>query len=256
MDAALGVVGHGRHGGDPRGGALRRLRRRARCSSLDRAPFDESRALLVGVLAGAATLALFALGERILVTPALDPYPGSLLKEPVGYANALGMLMALGLVLAVGLMLEETAPVKRFALAGAAGVSAVALLLTSSRGAWLAAFVGLGVLLAYRMRSARAVAAIAVTAAIAALVVVAPRVSFGDRPAYWRVAISDASDHVLLGSGAGSFDDVWLERRPIPAHVRDAHQPLCRHRSRARSGRSGAPPLCARGAGRGSCGCG
>ena len=181
-----------------------------------------SRALLVGVLAGAATLALFALGERILVTPALDPYQGSLLKEPVGYANALGMLMALGLVLAVGLMLEETAPVKRFALAGAAGVSAVALLLTSSRGAWLAAFVGLGVLLAYRMRSARAVAAIAVTAAIAALVV-APRVSFGDRPAYWRVAISDASDHALLGSGAGSFDDVWLERRPIPAHVRDAH---------------------------------
>ena len=61
------------------------------------------------------------------------------------------MLMALGLVLAVGLMLEETAPVKRFALAGAAGVSAVALLLTSSRGAWLAAFVGLGVLLAYRI---------------------------------------------------------------------------------------------------------
>ncbi len=180
------------------------------------------RALLVGVVGGAATLALFALGQRILSDPALDPYQGSLLKEPIGYANALGLVVSLGLVLAVGLMSEEMAATRRLALVCAASVSAVALVLTSSRGAWLATFVGLGVLLAYRLRSTRVLTAIAVTAALAALVVL-PRVSFGDRPAYWRVAISDASDHTLLGSGAGSFDDVWLERRPIPVHVRDAH---------------------------------
>jgi O-Antigen ligase len=180
------------------------------------------RALLVGVVGGAAALALFALGQRILIEPALDPYQGSLLKEPIGYANALGLVVALGLVLAVGLMSEETAATRRLALACAASVSAVALVLTSSRGAWLATFVGLGVLLAYRLRSTRVLTAIAVTAAVATLVVL-PRVSFGDRPAYWRVAISDASDHTLLGSGAGSFDDVWLERRPKPAFVRDAH---------------------------------
>jgi O-antigen ligase len=103
-----------------------------------------------------------------------------------------------------------------------AGVPAVALVLTESRGAWLAGLVGLGVLAVWRHRSARALAAIAVVA-IAVGLVALPRVSFGDRPAYWRVALDGASEHAVLGSGAGSFDDVWLQHRPIPAYVRDAH---------------------------------
>jgi O-antigen ligase len=48
-------------------------------------------------------------------------------------------------------------------------------------------------------------------------------VPLGDRPSYWRVAAIDAVEHPLLGSGAGSYDDVWLEERRIPAFVRDAH---------------------------------
>ena len=55
------------------------------------------------------------------------------------------------------------------------------------------------------------------------MIVALPRASFGDRPSYWHVAVADASDHALLGSGVGSFDDIWLERRPSPAFVRDAH---------------------------------
>jgi O-Antigen ligase len=181
-----------------------------------------TRALLCGVLSGVVALAAFALGERVLVAPPLDPYQGSLLKEPIGYANALGMLMALGVVLAIGLLSETREPLRRGALAAAACLSATALVLTSSRGAWLAALVGVAVLAACRLRSGRTVAAIVVAAAFVAIVAL-PRVSFGDRPAYWGVAISDATDHALVGSGAGSFDDVWLEQRPIPAHVRDAH---------------------------------
>ena len=50
-----------------------------------------------------------------------------------------------------------------------------------------------------------------------------PPVSLGYRPAYWRVAVEDAAQHPVLGSGAGSFDDVWLERRPVATNVRDAH---------------------------------
>ena len=51
----------------------------------------------------------------------------------------------------------------------------------------------------------------------------APLPAMGDRPSYWRVALDDAGMHPLLGSGAGSFDDVWLSHRPIAANVRDAH---------------------------------
>ena len=179
------------------------------------------RALLTGVLAGVVVLAVFGLVDRVASAPALDPYQGSLLKEPVGYANALGLLLALGVVLALGLLVD-THGIQRAALAAAAATCAVALVLTSSRGAWLSVSVGLGVLAAFRCRRRVLVAAIA-SAGIVFLLGAAPHVSLGDRPVYWNVALADASDHVVLGSGAGSFDDYWLEHRPIPANVRDAH---------------------------------
>jgi O-antigen ligase len=183
---------------------------------------DTVRALLVGVLGGTTALAVLALGERVVAGPAPDPYEGTLLTGPVGYANALGLLMAVGIVLAIGLALERYSPIERLLLGGAAGVSGVALALASSRGALLALLVGLVVLAAGRLRSRALIAAIAL-GAVVALLVALPRTSFGDRPAYWRVAVEDASDHAVLGSGAGTFDDVWLERRPIPGFVHDAH---------------------------------
>ena len=180
------------------------------------------RALLVGGLGGTTVLAVVALGERVVAAPPLDPYEGALLTGPVGYANALGLLMAIGVVLALGLVLELDHTIERLLAAGAAAVSGVALVLTSSRGAMLALLVGLVVLAAGRWRSRRLLAAVTL-GAVALLVVALPRASLGDRPSYWHVAVQDASDHALLGSGAGSFDDVWLERRSIPAFVRDAH---------------------------------
>jgi len=39
----------------------------------------------------------------------------------------------------------------------------------------------------------------------------------------WRVARDTASDHPVVGSGAGSYQRYWLERRPYEAPVRDAH---------------------------------
>jgi O-antigen ligase len=181
-----------------------------------------ARALLTGTLGGIVTLAGFALGVRILGSPELDPYQGSLLKEPVGYANTLGILTAIGLVLAVGLASETRSRVERGGYAVAGSVTVAALALTSSRGAWLAALVGLGVLALARVRSRR-VAALLVVAGAASVLLALSTAPLGDRPAYWRVAASDVSEHPLLGSGAGSFDDYWLEHRPIPADVRDAH---------------------------------
>ena len=129
--------------------------------------------------------------------------------------------MALGVVLALGL-LGDTHGIQRAALTAAAATCAIALLLTSSRGAWLSTLVGLGVLAAMRYRRPLLIAAIA-SAGVVLLLLAAPQTSLGDRPAYWTVALADASEHVVLGSGAGSFDDYWLAHRPIPAYVRDAH---------------------------------
>ncbi|HEX4745415.1 MAG TPA: O-antigen ligase family protein [Gaiellaceae bacterium] len=180
-----------------------------------------AKGLLTGVLIGCTALASFALGDRLASNAPLDPYQGSLLKEPIGYANALGIVMAIGFVLAVGLLLESRGRAGRGALVGAASACAVALGLTSSRGAWLAAVAGIGVLLLFRARRRLFLVASALSAPVLALA--ASVVSLGDRPAYWRVAISNAAEHPLTGTGAGTFDDLWLAGRPIPVFVRDAH---------------------------------
>jgi O-antigen ligase/polysaccharide polymerase Wzy-like membrane protein/tetratricopeptide repeat protein len=39
----------------------------------------------------------------------------------------------------------------------------------------------------------------------------------------WRVAVKDFRHHRLLGSGAGTYEDVWYLDRPLPGKVRDAH---------------------------------
>jgi O-Antigen ligase len=39
----------------------------------------------------------------------------------------------------------------------------------------------------------------------------------------WRVALDDASEHPVLGSGAGSFERYWLEHRPEALAIEDAH---------------------------------
>jgi O-antigen ligase len=184
-----------------------------------------TRALLAGVLCGGAALGGLALAERLVSPRPPDPFQGTLLYGPIGYANALGILVALSLVLAVGFLLETDEPLARAALVAAVGISVVALLLTSSRGAWLATIVGLLVLTGLRVSRRRlVVAGLALTLAVAALAAfAAPSIAMGDRPAFWRVAVSDASSHPLLGSGAGSFDDYWLRHRAIGAFVEDAH---------------------------------
>jgi O-antigen ligase len=51
----------------------------------------------------------------------------------------------------------------------------------------------------------------------------APQLDIGVRSAYWRAAISDAREHPLAGSGAGSFDDYWTRHRTVEVGVQDAH---------------------------------
>ena len=53
----------------------------------------------------------------------------------------------------------------------------------------------------------------------------APRLA-SDRSAFWTVAAGEFGRHPLLGSGAGTYGQVWLERRSTVESVRDAHSVL------------------------------
>jgi O-antigen ligase len=188
-------------------------------------------ALLAGVVSGVSVLVSYGLLDRFL-RGEVDPFEGTLLVEPVGYANALGLLAAISLILSLGL--AASAGRGRTLLLLASCLMVVALFLTESRGAWLALACGLLVLALFhlgrwrvmtrrRLRSASVVAGAAVAVALTSVAVLSPRSALGDRLEYWDAALEDANDHRLLGSGAGSFDVYWHEYGNPSIHVRDAH---------------------------------
>ena len=186
---------------------------------------SNARALLAGVLCAGTFLAGVALAEKLVSPPPPDPFQGTLLYGPVGYANALGIIAAVGLVLAIGLLVETGTQRARAALVTAAFTCGTALALTSSRGAWLATLAGLLVLAGLRA-SKRGLLGLGLAVTLACVAIAAfaaPSVSMGDRPAYWKAAAAEASAHPFVGSGAGSFDDFWLDHRTIGAFVQDAH---------------------------------
>ena len=188
------------------------------------------RGLLAGVLGATVALASYALADRFLGSSAPDPFQSSLLFEPLGYANALGILAAIGLVIALGsLVSERRAPLVAGAVA-AVVVLGVALALTSSRGAWLSLACGLVVLGVIYPRPAHRhigrgwlVVGAAAAVAVVLWLALSPHSGLGERPNYWRAAIADARSHPISGSGAGSFDYYWYAHRTTDANVRDAH---------------------------------
>ena len=103
------------------------------------------RAFLLALTTAVSTLAIVGIGMRVTSGAPVDPYYGSLLAEPVGYPNAMGVLAATAVVLAIGL---GDGAGKR----GERGLRALAPFLilvlgvTGSRGGALALGVGLVVL--------------------------------------------------------------------------------------------------------------
>ena len=97
--------------------------------------------LVVSVLAGAALVTIGGVVEHA----ALSGEPPERLEAPVGYANAAGILATTTLVLGVGLAADRARGLAALG-AGLAVPASVALYLTLSRGAMIAAFLGLIVL--------------------------------------------------------------------------------------------------------------
>jgi tetratricopeptide (TPR) repeat protein len=136
-------------------------------------------AMLAGVLSGVLVVALFGLSTRLL--PGLhDAVPsGARLDEPIGYANALGILAAVGMLLAFGFALRARAEWRAAAAAALVPLAAV-LQLTGSRGAVLALAMALVVLVVVeqdRLRSLGGVLLLAPAPALAAVVVARSRLS-------------------------------------------------------------------------------
>lgn len=176
------------------------------------------RGLTRGVVVGASAVALWALADRYLGPAPTDPFEGTLLSAPLGYANALGALLAMAAV-------ASAVAALRFRPAAAPLVVLVpALVLTNSRGAIAAALAGLAVGVALTLSRRFAAAAILATALAAlTLLLGLPIGGLGDRSAYWSAARHAAAVHPLAGTGAGTFAQVYRAERPRGPVARNAH---------------------------------
>ena len=112
------------------------------------------RAFLLGLTGTIAAVTLVGLWQRAVSGGSVDPYYGTLLAEPVGYPNAMGVLAAMGATLAIGLS-RATGERGARALRGLACLLVLGLGLTGSRGAALALVLGLVVLVALSPAPAR-----------------------------------------------------------------------------------------------------
>ena len=112
------------------------------------------RAFLLALTAAIAILGGVGIGLRALSGEPFDPYYGSLLAEPVGYPNAMGVLAATAAVLAIGLA-GSVGPQSARALHALASVLVLVLGLTGSRGAALALGVGVAALVLLSDRNTR-----------------------------------------------------------------------------------------------------
>jgi len=123
---------------------------------------------------------------------------------PVGYPNALAALAALAIPLA--LRERRTWP--------ALVVLAPALAAQGSRGALLALVLGF------------IAAALRRPVVVVPLIVIAIATAWGTaglRHSYYRVAVDQARAAPVAGTGAGTWEQWWLSRRPTPNSALDAH---------------------------------
>src|SRR5262245_39688289 len=102
------------------------------------------------------------------------------------------------------------------------GVALFALATATLAAGWIAAG---RTLPRIRSRSLLIVGAVVLAATVLLVAFRPPTASTSYRSDYWRAALAEASEHPLLGSGAGSFYLTWLEHRNVELTVRDAHSP-------------------------------
>jgi hypothetical protein len=169
----------------------------------------EPRAVALGVASAATFVAAWNLVVR--ARGVADPRVSGALAAPVGYANSLALLCVLGLVLLVA--------VPRPAWL-ASPVLVADLVLQHSTGSYVALAVALTIYIALLRPRLRVPLAVL---ALACVVVAGVSLRGSERARYWRVAVSEAEAHPVVGSGAGTFADWWLRERRVPVSTLEAH---------------------------------
>lgn len=174
------------------------------------------RPLLGGVVTAITAVALVGLVS----------FDGGSLEGPLGYANALGILVVFALLLLVALTATTRSRLERGALGVCAALLVATLVLTDSRGAWVSLVGGLLVVAAVRRpRIALAAAPLAAAGAVGA----GALLDLGDRPYYWRAALEQYRARPLTGTGAGTFAEAWLQFRPDDLTLLDTPQVMDAH---------------------------
>jgi hypothetical protein len=130
--------------------------------------------LAAGALGGITAVAAYALATRLAPGRLTEfaPADGYQLAEPIGYWNALGILVVLGILLASWFAACAPPPIWRSAAAATIPPLATTLAFTFSRGAWLGFAAGLTALVALAPGRTRLVARLSALAPAPALAVV------------------------------------------------------------------------------------
>jgi O-antigen ligase len=107
---------------------------------------ERTKSLIAGLAGGITLVVGYGLADRLFLVDSLAPdaVGGTRLVEPIGYANAVGILAVIGIVLSLGFAAAGETRVERSLGAACPIVLLPALTLTESRGAWIALAVGLG----------------------------------------------------------------------------------------------------------------
>jgi hypothetical protein len=132
-----------------------------------------------------------ALVRYLTETRTFDTFEGTLLAQPLGYANALGALAAIGVVIGTGWVARAPAVAERAVAAATVPLLATALPLTQSRGALVALAIGLVTTVACSDDAApflRAALLVAPGSVVAAIVAATSRLSDGNAKPYAHAA--------------------------------------------------------------------
>jgi len=135
-----------------------------------------TRAIVLGTCAGTGGLVVYALLRYLLGTRHYDTFEALTLNQPLGYANAVGVLAAIATLLALGI---ATAEKGRFGFLAAATTPPLllALTLTSSDASWLAFGAGIALIAVLLPEPQRFVAVLAAGAVPSSALVVLGKLS-------------------------------------------------------------------------------
>jgi O-Antigen ligase len=174
--------------------------------------------LLAATHAGVAALVLYALARYLIGSRTNLEFEGHLLTEPLGYANAIGILAAMAIILSLARAAQADSPPLRAAAGALVPPLSLALFLTGSHASWLALAIGLATmaaLTAERWALRRTVAALAPAATVA--------VAFGQfsklaTPSTPRVGGLVVALVAVVCAAAGALTlRLWPPRRTAPS---------------------------------------